>query len=85
MPRYHVEVRVMPRPSLLDPQGQAVAHALAALGFEGMSQVRVGRALTFGLERDDRDAAEQDAARMCERLLSNPVTENFTVTVREAP
>lgn len=85
MPRYTVEIQVMPRASLLDPQGQAVEHALAALGFAGMSDVRVGRAVTFGLERADRGVAEQDAASMCERLLSNPVTEDFTVTVRETP
>lgn len=83
MPHFAVEVRVMPRASLLDPQGQAVEHALAALGFDGMGGVRVGRAITFGLERPDRAAAEHDARRMCERLLANPVTEDFTVTVEE--
>ncbi len=87
MTRYAVEVRVMPRPSLLDPQGQAVEHALAALGFHGVSEVRVGRALTFHLhlEPSDPGAAERDVRRMCERLLANPVTEDFSLSLREAP
>lgn len=72
----------MPRGALLDPQGQAVEHALSALGFEQVAQVRVGRALTFQLERADAARAEADARSMCERLLANPVTEDYTVNVR---
>jgi phosphoribosylformylglycinamidine synthase len=83
MARFDVEVRVMPRASLLDPQGRAVEHALTALGFRDLAEVRVGKVLTLRLERDDRDSAERDARSMCERLLANPVTEDFTVTVRE--
>lgn len=75
----------MPRATLLDPQGQAVEHALQALGFERVSRVRVGRALTLHLERADASRAESDARAMCERLLANPVTEDFTLTVRAAP
>jgi phosphoribosylformylglycinamidine synthase len=87
MTRFAVEVNVMPRPTLLDPQGQAVEHALVALGFRGVADVRVGRALTFRVERADGDraAAERDVRRMCERLLANPVTEDFSITLREAP
>jgi phosphoribosylformylglycinamidine synthase subunit PurS len=82
MPRFDVEVRVMPRAALLDPQGQAVEHALTALGFRDLARVRVGRALTFEIERRDTAAAERDARAMCERLLANPVTEDFTFVVR---
>ena len=73
----------MPRASLLDPQGQAVEHALTALGFERVEGVRVGKALRIHLDRPDRAAAEREAHRMCERLLANPVTEDFSVTVLE--
>ena len=83
--RFDVEVRVMPRAALLDPQGQAVEHALQALGFERVSGVRVGRALTLQLEGADARGAEADARAMCERLLANPVTEDFTLTVRATP
>lgn len=84
MPRFEVEVRVMPRPSLLDPQGQAVEHALAALGFKQTSNVRIGRAVTFRLDSPDQRSAEQAARSMCERLLANPVTEDFSLSVRAA-
>jgi phosphoribosylformylglycinamidine synthase len=85
MARFEIEVRVMPRAALLDPQGQAVEHALTALGFDRVERVRVGRSLLLAVDRPSRAAAEQDARAMCERLLANPVTEDFTVAVRETP
>lgn len=84
MTRFDILVRVMPRPTLLDPQGQAVEHALGELGFEGLEGVRVGKALAFHLDRPDEAMAERDARAMCERLLANPVTEDFTIRVTEA-
>lgn len=83
MPRFAVEVRVTPRPTLLDPQGQAVEHALAALNFQGVHNVRVGKLLTFELDAHDRRQAEDEVRRMCERLLANPVTEDFGIATRE--
>jgi phosphoribosylformylglycinamidine synthase len=80
---YRVHVRVMPRGGLLDPQGQAVAHALAALGFEGASDVRVGRAIELSVAAASRDEAEARARQMCDRLLANPVTEDYLVQVEE--
>ena len=74
----------MPRKTLLDPQGQAVEHALGALGFTGVGSVRVGKALTLELDRSDSGLAERDARAICERLLANPVTEDFTFSVRSA-
>ena len=85
MPDYRVEVRVMPRATLLDPQGQAVEHALEALDFSGVASVRVGRMVTLTLTSSDRDAAELAATDMCQRLLANPVTEDFSVVVSETP
>ncbi len=84
MARFDVLVRVMPRGTLLDPQGQTVGQALTALGFVGVGDVRVGKAVTFQIDRPDEDAAERDARAMCERLLANPVTETFTVVVEGA-
>jgi phosphoribosylformylglycinamidine synthase len=78
---FRIHVRVVPRPGLLDPQGQAVAQALGALGFDGVRTARVGRAIELEIEATDRASAEAEARRMCERLLANPVTEDFTVAV----
>lgn len=82
MPDFRVEVRVMPRESLLDPQGQAVEHALAALGFDGVRGVRIGRAISFQLRSGSSEEAERNVRAMCQRLLANPVTEDFDITIR---
>lgn len=78
---YRVHIRVVPRAGLLDPQGQAVEHALAVLGFAGADNVRVGRAIELAIDAPSAEAAEASARRMCERLLANPVTEDFTLAV----
>jgi phosphoribosylformylglycinamidine synthase len=78
---YRVHVRVVPRAGILDPQGQAVEHALAALGFEGASDVRVGRAIELAIDARSPEAAEASAREMCDRLLANPVTEDYSLVV----
>jgi phosphoribosylformylglycinamidine synthase PurS subunit len=81
---FRIRVRIMPRAGILDPQGQAVEHALASLGFAGVTQVRVGRTVELRLEAAGEAEARERAQRMCERLLANPVTEDFTVDGAEA-
>ena len=82
MTAFRVEVRVMPRAALLDPQGQAVEHALHALGFGEVTRVRVGKHLVLDVEAATGDEAAARARAMCERLLGNPVTEDCDVAVR---
>lgn len=81
---YQVQIRVMPRPALLDPQGQAVEHALAALGFRDVQAVRVGKALLVSVAATSSEEARERAQAMCRRLLANPVTEDFEVVVGAA-
>ncbi|MEO8228077.1 MAG: phosphoribosylformylglycinamidine synthase subunit PurS [Gemmatimonadota bacterium] len=78
---FRVRVRVMPRAALLDPQGQAVENALVSLGFAGTGDVRIGRAIELDVAATSRDAAVARAKEMCDRLLANPVTEDYTVEV----
>jgi phosphoribosylformylglycinamidine synthase PurS subunit len=78
---YRVHVRVMPRAGLLDPQGQAVEHAPNALGFAETRTVHVGRAVEIEVDAASRDEAEARARLMCDRLLANPVTEDYLVEV----
>jgi phosphoribosylformylglycinamidine synthase PurS subunit len=73
-----VAVDVMLRREILDPQGQAVERALPALGFDGVSDVRVGKHVELTVQEGD---AETAARRMAEALLANPVIEEFTVRV----
>jgi phosphoribosylformylglycinamidine synthase PurS subunit len=82
--RYRVAVRVMPRGALLDPQGQAVEHALHALGFGDVARVRVGKHLVLELEATSPDEALARARAMCDRLLANPVTEDYDLAVEAA-
>ena len=77
MTRYRLAVHIVPRRGLLDPQGKAVADALRTLGFDGVREARVGRHVVLELDAESRDAATSAARGMCEKLLANPVTEDF--------
>ena len=84
MSAYRVAIRVMPRAGLLDPQGPAVEPALPALGFGGGRGAHVGKHLVVEISAPSREAAAARARAMCERLLANPVTEDFEVAVEDA-
>ena len=71
-------VLIRPKEGILDPQGQAVERALPALGFDGVTNVRVGRLV----ELEIGDVSEVPA--MCERLLANPLIEEYEVLVTES-
>ena len=81
MSRYQLEVRVKPRPGLLDPQGKAIHGALRSLGWPEVSEVRVGKAIYLDLEAASEGDALDRARAMCRKLLANPVTEDFEVTL----
>jgi len=81
---YRVHVRVMPRAGLLDPQGQAVEHALSTLGFAEAAAVRVGRAIELQVAAPSREDAEARARQMCDKLLANPVTEDYLLQIEES-
>ncbi len=73
-----VRVDVMLKNGVLDPQGEAVRHALGSLGFEGVGKVRQGKVI----ELDVAEGTSEDTIRdMCEKLLANTVIENYTITV----
>jgi phosphoribosylformylglycinamidine synthase len=68
-----VRVLIRPKAGILDPQGQAVERALPALGFDGVSHVHVGRLVELDVEDPAR------VGEMCERLLANPLIEDFEI------
>ncbi|MBT7364289.1 MAG: phosphoribosylformylglycinamidine synthase subunit PurS [Rhodospirillaceae bacterium] len=77
-----MRVHVVPREGVLDPQGQAVAGGLKNLGFEGLTEVRVGTVIDVTLDREiDREAATKLGTDMSEALLANPVTEDFEIEI----
>jgi len=72
-------VHVTLKRAVLDPQGQAIGRALASLGFDGVRDVRQGKVIEIDLADTDREAAEERVRAMCDRLLANPVIEDYTV------
>jgi phosphoribosylformylglycinamidine synthase len=76
---YRVSVHITPRRGILDPQGKAVEGALHSLGFEGVSSVRVGRHIVVDTNADNEESAVESVRAMCERLLANPVIEDFEI------
>ena len=79
MSRFRIAIQVAPRRGLLDPQGKAVADALHSLGFRGVEAVHVGRHLVLEVDAADEEAARRETREMCERLLANPVTEDYEI------
>ena len=69
---------------VLDPQGKAIAHALGALGFDGVGDVRQGKYIEVELAETDKAAAEQQVKRMCEQLLANMIIENYSYELEGA-
>ena len=74
-------VTVTLKNGVLDPQGQAIEHALEGLGFDGVGSVRQGKVFDLELSGTDTARAEADLKSMCERLLANTVIENYSIAV----
>jgi phosphoribosylformylglycinamidine synthase len=79
MNRYRVAVHVVPRRGILDPQGKAVTDALHTLGFAGVHDARMGKHIVLDVEAASESAAGDAVREMCDRLLANPVTEDFEI------
>ena len=74
-------VHVMLKDGVLDPQGEAVRHALGTLGFAGVTGVRQGKVIELDFAGSDRAAAEAEVRAMCEKLLANTVIEKFSIEI----
>ncbi|MDW8344391.1 MAG: phosphoribosylformylglycinamidine synthase subunit PurS [Verrucomicrobiae bacterium] len=70
-------ITVMPKRTVLDPQGKAVKHALESLGFREVRDVRIGKFLEVDLDTGDVEAARRLVDNACQQLLSNPVIEEY--------
>ena len=81
---YRASIRITLRPSILDPQGKAIHHALGTLGFPQVEGVRMGKYAEVLINEVDRTRAEEVARAACERLLANPVMEDYTFTLEPA-
>lgn len=78
---WQVDVTVVPKPGVNDPQGDAILGGLHQLGYDDVSRVRSGRFIQLTVIAVDQAAARAAAVTMCDRLLANPVIQQYEVTV----
>ena len=81
---YKAIVNVTLKKSVLDPQGKTVLHALDTLGFKEAKDVRVGKYFELSLDAPSRQTAEERIRAMCDKLLINPVIEEYSFEVKES-
>ena len=82
MPRFVARVLIRPKAEIRDPQGEAISGALRSLGHE-ITDVRTGKEILVSFDAADERAARDEAARMGDELLANPVIESYEVTLNE--
>lgn len=77
---FHSKVYVTLKKSILDPQGKAVEHGIHSLGFESVSNVRIGKYIEMDIDTDSREEAETMTKQISEKLLANLVMESYSFT-----
>jgi phosphoribosylformylglycinamidine synthase len=83
MPAMKAHVWVMLKPTVLDPQGQTIQHALASLGYAEIRDVRQGKFFVLELDGTSRDEANKQVERIAREVLTNPVIEEFRFEILE--
>lgn len=76
---YNVTVKITLRESILDPQGNATQNALQTLGFDSVERVRIGKFVELHIDEEDEETARRTATDACEKLLANPVMDDFAI------
>ena len=84
VPRYQARVLVRLRPSVLDPAGEATRGAAERLGGEGISKLRIGKAVELELDAPDADEARRRLELLSDRLLANPVIEDWSLALQDS-
>ncbi|RNC89127.1 phosphoribosylformylglycinamidine synthase subunit PurS [Parasynechococcus marenigrum] len=84
MPRYQARVLVRLRPSVLDPAGEATRGAAERLGVEGISKLRIGKAVELEVEAPDAEEARRRLEVLSDRLLANPVIEDWSLELQDS-
>ncbi len=83
MPVFSARVLVSLRPSVLDPAGEATRAAASRLGVDGISKLRIGKAVEVELDAPDAQSARQQLELLSDRLLANPVIEDWTLELKD--
>ncbi len=82
--KFIAKVNVMPLKNLLDPQGKAVKHTLDNLKFNNVIDVRIGKHIDIQIEAETEEDAMKSAETICQKVLTNPVMETFSIKIIEA-
>lgn len=80
---YKAKVVITRRSSILDPQGKAVEIGAIHLGLKNIRNTRIGKYIEFDVDTTDRTTAEKEVNNYCDKLLSNPIMEDFNFTLEE--
>ena len=80
---FKATVIVKRRPSILDPQGKAVEQGAKLLGFNNVNETRIGKYIEFFVNTNDNEEAEKEVKEYSEKLLSNPIMEDFEFTLEK--
>ncbi|NTW57349.1 MAG: phosphoribosylformylglycinamidine synthase subunit PurS [Chlorobiaceae bacterium] len=80
---YLAKIKVTLRQSILDVQGKAVEHALKNLGYNSVESARIGKYIEVTINEADREQAERVGNEICQKLLSNPVMENYSLELEK--
>jgi phosphoribosylformylglycinamidine synthase PurS subunit len=81
--KFQARIEVSHLPGVLDPQGATVERALPALGYHNVSEVTIGKTIRLVVDAPSADAAHAQIDEMCQRLLANPVIEQYRISVEE--
>ncbi|MCS6895289.1 MAG: phosphoribosylformylglycinamidine synthase subunit PurS [Bacteroidia bacterium] len=81
MPTYRVQVIVLPRPALLDPEGETITNAAHRLGYGQIQQIRAGRAFVLDIQTTSPEEALRLGEALADQLLHNPVVETYEVSL----
>ncbi|MFA7255394.1 MAG: phosphoribosylformylglycinamidine synthase subunit PurS [Candidatus Omnitrophota bacterium] len=83
--RFKATIHTSLKKSVLDPQGQTTLHALESMGFTEAKSLRIGKYFELALESETREKAEKSIHVMCDKLLHNPVIEEYSFEIQEVP
>ena len=75
-------VNIFLKQGVLDPQGKAIHHALDAMNFEGVEDVRMGKQIVLKLTSDNKEEAQKEVEKMAQEILANTVIEDYTIELR---
>jgi phosphoribosylformylglycinamidine synthase len=81
---FTARIQITLRPSILDPQGKAVEHAIATLGVPAVQDVRIGKYIELTVDESSEERARTATEEICRRLLANPVMEDYSFEVESA-